>query len=171
MYKAGAYRANPKVQVIRTGVGVWDDITKGREAALAMIDAGVDVILSRGDGVTLGVIQAGAMRPGVYIIGDTLDQSPLAPNTVIASCIWDFTMYVRNIIDLYKAGKMENKIYIWGIKDGGVKLGINPNLKDKIPQSAMDLINKATEEIKTGKLVLPYITTEQEKPWVPAGGY
>jgi basic membrane protein A len=136
-----------------------------------MIDAGVDVILSRGDGVTLGVIQAGAMRPGVYIIGDIIDQSSLAPNTVIASCVWDIRVYIRNMVELYKAGKLENKSYLWGIKDGATYLAFNPNLKDKIPQSAMDLINKATEEIRTGKLVLPYITTEQEKPWVPAGGY
>ncbi|HJX23371.1 MAG TPA: BMP family protein, partial [Candidatus Bathyarchaeia archaeon] len=86
----GAKYVNPGITTLPTVfAGVWDDVNKGRESGEALISQGADVLLSRGDGLTLGVIQAASAHYGpddtVYMIGDMADQHALAPKTIITS--------------------------------------------------------------------------------------
>lgn len=158
-FKLGAQLVNPDINVLESYPGIWDDMTKGRETALAMIDTvGVDVILSRGDGLTLGVIQACALRD-IYMIGDIIDQNQLAPNNIVTSCVWDLEVPLTNIVEMYRDGTLENKAYSWGLKDDGVYLASFHELEDIIPQSAKDLVNEIIENIKAGTFEIPYITT------------
>lgn len=49
---------NPKVEVITSYVGNWDDVSAGKEQALAQLARGVDVIFQNADAAGLGVFQA-----------------------------------------------------------------------------------------------------------------
>jgi len=162
-YRLGALLVNESIEVDRVWTGVWDDVTAGREATLGLIDDGADVVLFHGDGVTLGGIQACAFS-GVYAIGDNIDQSHVADDAVLTSNLYIKEPYINNIIDLYKNGTIENKLYFWGMADGGNDLApYNPKLEDGIPQSIIDLINDTRKAIINGTFVVPYI--EEEGVW------
>ena len=163
-YRLGALTVNASIEVDRIWTGVWDDVTAGREATLALIDDGADVVLFHGDGVTLGGIQACAFR-GVWAIGDNIDQSHVADDTVLTSNLYNKTVYMNNIIDLYIAGTLEAKLYFWGMKDGGNDLApFNPKLLSDIPQATQDAVADARADIMSGAFVVPYIPEETVWP-------
>jgi basic membrane protein A len=159
-YKLGAHSVNESIIVDRVWTGVWDDVTAGREATLALIDGGVDVVLFHGDGVTLGGIQACAFR-GVYAIGDNIDQSHVADDAVLTSNLFIKQVYINNILDLYSNSTLESKLYFWGMKDGGNDLApFNQKLISVMPQSIRDLVGETRQAIINGSFVVPYVEVE-----------
>jgi basic membrane protein A and related proteins len=54
----GVRYANEKVKYSRTYIGTWDDAAKAKEAALAAIDAGADVLLADTDQAARGAFSA-----------------------------------------------------------------------------------------------------------------
>ncbi len=83
-FRQGAEYADPlnKVVIVYTGDG--EDVSKAKEAALAQIDAGADVVFHIADAAGIGVLEAATER-GVYAVGFGQDQSSLAPKAVITS--------------------------------------------------------------------------------------
>lgn len=155
-YRLGAMSVKPNVKVTRAWAGVWDDVTKGREVTLGLIDQGVDAVLFHGDGVTLGGIQACSIK-GIYAFGDIADQHALAPKTVVTSNMYVMQSYMRNIIELYRQKKLENKLYFWGMKDGGNDIAPYYYFEDKIPQDIKAKVEKVRADVKSGAQVIPYI--------------
>jgi basic membrane lipoprotein Med (substrate-binding protein (PBP1-ABC) superfamily) len=80
----GAKEVNPNIKRKTTFIGSFFDPPKAKEAALAQIAAGVDVIFAE----RFGVIEA-AKEKGILAISNMSDQSELAPDTVITGPIWD----------------------------------------------------------------------------------
>ncbi len=167
MYRSGAYRVDPDVEAFSAYPGEWDDVTKGRETATALIELGCDVILTRGDGLTQGAIQACSQDPDVYAIGNIMDQNSLAPDTVISSIIWDLTIVNAKILELYRAGTLEAIDYFWGISEETTYLAPFHDLDDVVPQDTKDLLAQAEAEIRDGTLVIPYFEAELPFVWVP----
>ncbi|MEM2897155.1 MAG: BMP family protein [Candidatus Bathyarchaeia archaeon] len=165
-YEDGAKTVKPNIKVLKAFCGVWDDVSKGREVAMGLIDSGADVLLFRGDGVTLGGIQACAAR-GVYAIGDYLPQHELARDTIIASNVVKNIEIIRIVVEGYRAGNMapggtdtDKKIFL-GLKSGVQDLEISPYFMDKIPKEALDKVNKVREDIIAGRFEVPYIGEER----------
>jgi basic membrane lipoprotein Med (substrate-binding protein (PBP1-ABC) superfamily) len=97
--------------------GVWDDVDKGREAGNAMLSAGVDAILGRGDGLTLGAIQALSAVNNTYMFGDVADQSALASHTIVASNVINFTVTILKFDEMRLAGTLSNDTtYTYGMR-------------------------------------------------------
>jgi basic membrane lipoprotein Med (substrate-binding protein (PBP1-ABC) superfamily) len=96
---AGAKGANDKVRCKFSFIGSFFDPPKAKEAAIAQIEAGVDVIYAE----RFGVIEAAAER-GITAIGNMSDQSGLAPDTVVTSVVWDMWPTVKQVISQVKAG-------------------------------------------------------------------
>ena len=59
----------PSVKVLSSYIGNWDDVSAGREQALAQISRGADIIFQNADAAGLGVFQAVKQSPGVYVVG------------------------------------------------------------------------------------------------------
>ena len=51
---AGVHRVNPKARVVTSYIGNWDDVSAGKEQALAQLASGVDVIFQNADAAGLG---------------------------------------------------------------------------------------------------------------------
>lgn len=161
-YRLGAMTMNPNIKVIRAFAGVWDDVAKGRELTLSMIEQGVDVMLFRGDGITIGGIQAASLK-GIKAIGDVTDQSQLDPKTIMSSNMYDMRVYIRQIVKLYREGKLEGKIYSSGIKDGVSYLySLSAYWKERVPSNVQAQLQKVTDDIKAGRFNAPRITEEQK---------
>ncbi len=96
---AGAKEVNDKVKCKFSFIGSFFDPPKAKEAALAQIEQGVDVIYAE----RFGVIEAAAER-NIVAIGNMSDQSELSPEHVVTSVVWDMWPTVKQVVSLVKAG-------------------------------------------------------------------
>ncbi|MCU0619346.1 MAG: Nif3-like dinuclear metal center hexameric protein, partial [Gemmatimonadaceae bacterium] len=88
-FEQGAKAVNPKVEVVSSFIGNWDDASAGKEQALAQIRRGVDVIFQNADAAGLGIFQAARENPTVRVFGANADQNGVAPEVTIASVVID----------------------------------------------------------------------------------
>lgn len=95
---AGAKEANDKVKCKFSFIGSFFDPPKAKEAALAQIEQGVDVIYAE----RFGVIEA-AQERNIVAIGNMSDQSELSPEHVVTSVVWDMWPTVKQVVSLVKA--------------------------------------------------------------------
>jgi basic membrane lipoprotein Med (substrate-binding protein (PBP1-ABC) superfamily) len=95
---AGAKEVNDKVKCKFSFIGSFFDPPKAKEAALAQIEQGVDVIYAE----RFGVIEAAAER-NIVAIGNMSDQSELSPEHVVTSVVWDMWPTVKQVVSLVKA--------------------------------------------------------------------
>ena len=96
---AGAKEVNKAVKCKFSFIGSFFDPPKAKEAAIAQIEAGVDVIYAE----RFGVVEAAKER-GIAAIGNMSDQTSLGPDTVVTSVVWDMWPTVKQVISLVKAG-------------------------------------------------------------------
>ena len=96
---AGAKEVNKAVKCKFSFIGSFFDPPKAKEAAIAQIEAGVDVIYAE----RFGVVEAAKER-GIAAIGNMSDQTGLGPDTVVTSVVWDMWPTVKQVISLVKAG-------------------------------------------------------------------
>ena len=119
--RLGVRSVNPQAAVITTYLGTLDDPSKGKEAALAQISAGVDVLYQLSDNAGLGVIQAGQDK-NVKTIGWGRDQNALAPKTVITSEIINTPKLMADEVKTIMDGHFAGKPVIAGFDVGGVDI-------------------------------------------------
>jgi basic membrane lipoprotein Med (substrate-binding protein (PBP1-ABC) superfamily) len=144
---AGAKEANPNVKKKVAFIGSFFDPPKAKEAAIAQIDAGVDVIYAE----RFGVIEA-AKEKGVYAISNMSDQSSLAPDTVITGPVWDMYPTVQQAVKLVKAGVFTAQDYgdFSRMAKGGSYLAPYHKFEDKLPADVKDMVEKKKQEIIEG---------------------
>lgn len=148
----GAKSVNPDIKVKSAFIDSWYDPAKTKEAALAQIEAGADALLNE----RYGVIEA-AQKEGVLAFGMMEDQSKIAPETVVASAIFNLDSAIQHIVDEVRAGTYEGhdlKPWVMMAK-GGAKLVYNPQFD--IPQDIKDAVEKKKVDIMNGVFVVPNI--------------
>ncbi|MDH3375600.1 MAG: BMP family protein [Gammaproteobacteria bacterium] len=96
---AGAKEVNEAVKCKFSFIGSFFDPPKAKEAALAQIEQGVDVIYAE----RFGVIEAAAER-NIAAIGNMSDQWELGPKSVVTSVVWDMWPTVKQVINQVQAG-------------------------------------------------------------------
>jgi len=140
----GCKRVNPSA-VIRTSVtGDWADVDKAREAALALIADGADVLGHVLDAADAGVFAA-AEDEGVKAIGLYGDQSKLGPTSHIGAAFADASLVVFNAA----TGELDGQVHVEGVKEGVVSFGA---FADAVPQEAQDAVKAAEEALKSGEV-------------------
>ena len=131
-FYAGVNYINPDIAVTAILTGSFDDVTKAKETAKAMIDTGVDVIFANANQAGLGSIEA-CEEAGVYAIGSNQDQNPIAPDTVVQSVIKSTTVLFTHVIDKVVNGEFEGKYYELGIREGAIFLADWHGYDESIP--------------------------------------
>ncbi len=149
-FEQGARSINPGIKVIVSYIGNWDDVSAGKEQALAQISRRVDVIFQNADAAGLGVFQAVREAKGVTIIGSNADQNQIAPEHTLGSVVIDlpraFLMIAREIQDT----AFVSHVFALGLKTGVVKLVINPRLESTISPTTRAAIDSTTELLVAG---------------------
>jgi basic membrane protein A and related proteins len=153
-YEAGAKDMNPKVKVLRTFIGSWYDPPKAKEAALAQVEQGADVLSAQG----VGVIDA-AKEKKVFALGAMTDQNYMGPSTVLTSVTWDLAPLVKSVAQSIIDGKWASKNWSYGIVEGSVKLAPFHGLEKSIPSGVVNKVSKKFEDIKAGKFTVKQDTT------------
>lgn len=147
-YENGAKAANPEIKVIVTWTGDWDDVAKGKEAALNQISQGADVIWSTMDSATLGAMQA-VQEKGIYGIGiyrDAINEWP----EILQSAILDVRGNMRSYLELATKGELTGQAYKGDLNnEQAMRIG---TYHPDIPAQTVAEINSLIEQMKSGEL-------------------
>ncbi len=148
-FSQGAMYANPKVQVLVSFTGDWDNVGKGKEAALAQIAKGADVVFPILDHALIGVLDAVKER-NVYAVGYVGDQLDLLPKNILTSVIENMPAAMLEIARLTVAGKFEGKNYVIGLENPTVaRLG---RYNAAVPAAARTKVNDARKKLLAGEI-------------------
>jgi basic membrane lipoprotein Med (substrate-binding protein (PBP1-ABC) superfamily) len=143
----GVQEANPKAEILVTFLNSWFDPAAAKDAALAQVDAGADVLFAE----RFGVIDA-AQEKGLLAFGNMSDQNELAPDTVVSGPVWNMTPTVEYVIKQVAGGTYTAQ----DLKDfsmmgkGGAMLAPLHDFEDKIDASILEMVMKREQEISDG---------------------
>lgn len=145
---AGATAVNPEVDVKTTFINSWFDPAAAKEAALAQVDAGADVLFAE----RFGVIEAAAEK-GLYAFGNMSDQKELAPENVVSGPVWNMNPTVEYIINQVAGGTytaQDLKDFSMVAKGGATLAPVNEEVTGGIPQELLDQVKAKEQEIVSG---------------------
>lgn len=143
-FALGVRAANPAATVRVVWTNTWFDPGKEREAALAMLDAGADVIASGAD--STAHIKAAEER-GAYAIGYDSDAREAAPGAYLTSALWDWSVVYTAAAEQVRAGTWKSEDINLGMDAGLVKLAPMTAL---VPPEVRDLVAAEEAAIKAG---------------------
>jgi basic membrane protein A len=150
----GARRVNPQVDSRVAYLNTFDDAAAGREAALAMIRVGVDMLHHNADQAALGLFQAVKESPSTYAFGANADQSALAPDRVLGSVVIDLPRAFLAIAREVKGGSFSPRIESFGLAGGVLRYEPNPALASRIPPALNARVKAAADSIVKGTLTV-----------------
>ncbi len=148
----GAKSVNPKIKVTSTFTGDWNDASKAKEATLALISTGADVIYQWLDNASPAVLQTAAEK-NVYAFGNTKDQLEIAPKAVLTSAVKRMDLAIAYISELAKNKQLKGDIYKIGLENSDIlSLGkFGDMVSGDIQKKAMDAKQGIVEDkIKIG---------------------
>jgi basic membrane protein A and related proteins len=166
-FYAGVKSVNPEaaVNLLNRKYTVYADsfadTNKGNEAAKQLYGKGCDIIYHAAGGVGIGLFQAAKVLKSkgenVWAIGVDMDQAVILPefkSVILTSAMKrvDIGTYsaVKDYVNSnFKAGKT----VVLGLKEGGV--GIAPSSNKNVPASILKIVDKYSNLIKTGVIVVP----------------
>ena len=149
----GARAVNPKVQSREIYLNSFDDAAAGKEAALALIRVGADMLHHNADAAALGLFQAAKESPGVYVFGANADQSSLAPDRVVGSAVIDLPRAFLLVAEEVKAGTFRPRVEAFGLASQVVRYDPNPALERVVPSALAARVKAAADSIAAGTLV------------------
>jgi basic membrane lipoprotein Med (substrate-binding protein (PBP1-ABC) superfamily) len=144
---AGARAVNPRIVPRSVYLNTFDDVAAGREAAIAMIRAGVDMFHHNADAASLGAFQAVKESRHAFIFGANEDQRALAPDRVIGSAVIDLPKAILAVAREVKAGSFRPREESFGLKSGVVSYVPNPALESTIPPPLLARLQAASDSI------------------------
>lgn len=162
----GAQEVNPNVEVKVTFLNSWFDPAAAKEAALAQVGAGADVLFAE----RFGVIEA-ASEKGLIAIGNMSDQQSLGPQTVVTSVTWNMKPTVEYVINQVLAGAytaQDLKDFSMVAKGGAALAPINKNVIGGVPDDLVKLVQEKEAAIKAGTFRVDIIESTPPGSVVPA---
>jgi len=166
-FRRGFVSVQPKGRVLESFTGNFDDVGAAKEAALAQIGEGADLLMHSADAAGLGVFQA-ALQAHVYAFGSNRNQNSIAPDVVLASAVADIPNAFLVTATQVKGGSFHPGVIEMGMRDGMVKVVYNAHLKDRIPAAARERADAAEKDIIAGKITFPAPAVQQAFPASPS---
>ncbi len=154
-FNAGAKAVNPGIQFVASYIGNWDDVGAAKEATLALIDQGVDLIFHNADAAGLGVFQAAQERDSVFVFGSNKNQNEVAPDVILASAVLNIPNAMLAVAKEVWTDTFIADIRRLGMKEGVVHLAVNEKLHDRINKEIRDELEAYRQQILSGDLVVP----------------
>lgn len=157
-FKAGAEATKPGVQVNINYIGSFSDVALASEAAQTHVQAGADGLTGTAQ-MVVGAIGV-AEENSVPWFGTQADQASLAPDVVVASQVYDWTVVLDEIISLVKSGTLGGTSYALTLANGGLKMAYNPGYD--LPADVKAKADETVQGITSGSI------TVGEAPPAPA---
>lgn len=148
-FEKGFKAARPDGEVFTAWTNDWDDVAKGKEAALSQIGQGADIVFPSMDNAVVGSYQ-GAKERGKKAIGIYYDAVSDWPDVMIQSAVFDMRHALVKILTDAKNGALEGKSYIYGLETpeatriGSYGAGVGDDVKKET--------EAVIEKIKAGEI-------------------
>ncbi|MEJ2538799.1 MAG: BMP family protein [Gemmatimonadota bacterium] len=160
-FEAGAKAVRPDVRVLETFIGNWNDVAAAKEATVAQLRQGADVIIHNTDAASFGVFQAvrEAVEAGdrVWALGMNRDQNDVAPEVILGSAAIDIPSAFLTVGRRWQAGELRGAPIFAGAREGVVDLILNPTLEDRIPAELRARVEAARDSVVAGTLDVPRV--------------
>lgn len=154
----GVKETNPDAEVLVTFINSWFDPAAAKEAALAQVDSGADILFAE----RFGVIEA-AVENDLYAFGNMSDQYELGPGHVLTGPVWDMGPTVEYVVrqingDTYTAQDLKDFSMM---AKGGARLAPYHDMDEEIPDDILALVEQREQEIMDG---LFRVNIDEEAP-------
>lgn len=149
-FEQGAKSVNPNIRVVVSYIGNWDDVSAGKEQAIAQISRGVDIIFQNADAAGLGVFQAVKEAKDVRIIGSNADQNNIAPDYTLGSVVIDLRHAFLLIAEEVQQGGFTGKVFSLALHDNVVTFVLNPRMAGIVPQQVLSAIDSTRIQMMAG---------------------
>ena len=144
-FTIGVQKTNPDAVVKVVWTSTWYDPVKEREAAVALLDAGADIIAQHQDTTEP---QKAAQERGLWSIGYHSDMAGFVGDSVLVSAMWEFSKYYTARIKAGMDGSWKSQSYWGGLAEGDVKLSdFSPLVSDEVK----DLVMAEQKKIVSGE--------------------
>lgn len=154
-FARGARHTKPVITVLTSFIGNWDDVSAGKEQALAQIQRGADVIFQNADAAGLGVFQAARESRRALVIGSNANQNSVAPDVTIGSVVIDLPHAFLTVAREVKEGRFHARVIELGTEQDVVTFVVNPALSNRIPAPTRHLVDSLAAEMRAGRYKAP----------------
>jgi simple sugar transport system substrate-binding protein len=144
-FTLGMRAANPKAEVKLVWLNTWFDPAREREAALALINQGADVLTNHSG--SPAVPQA-AEEKGVAVVANQSDMSKFAPRAQLAAVTHHWGGYYTQVAKAVMAGSWKPQPVWGGMKDGFVQLSA---LSPALPAALKADVEQRRQSIVSGR--------------------
>ena len=153
-FRLGVKEVNPDAKFLNGFIGAWFDPARAKEAAIAQIDAGADMLF----GERIGTADAAEER-GIKAVGSLIDYTPRYPGTIFANAIWNYGPTISAIVADVQAGNPVGKDYteFSFMAHGGNELIYVP---DQVPAEAIPAMEEKQAAIAAGEWNVPIDESE-----------
>jgi basic membrane protein A len=148
-FEAGVKATNPNANVSKVFTQSFSDAALMSQAAQTMVANGADMFTGTSQAV-VGAISVLKDKPGLAWFGNQSSQASLAPKNVVATQVYDWTPFVKEMIANTKAGKLGGAVMIGTLKNK--VLVINYNKDYTLPADVKALADKTVQDLIDGKL-------------------
>ena len=144
----GARSVNPDVNMYVMFTNAWNDPATEAIAAQALIDRGADVLGQHADSTTT---QTTAQDNGVWGVGYNNDMIDAAPQAVLTSPMFDWSVYLIHAVETIVNGGVVQPDFLAGINEGMVLMSdINPLT---VAPGTAEAMLQAENDIRAGRNV------------------
>jgi len=150
-FMAGARETNPKVEFTVTFINSWFDPPKAKEASLALIDKGADILYAERFGVS-----DAAREKGKLAIGNVLDTQPQYPDTVVTSALWHMEPSIDRALQLLREGRFSAEDYgpYSMMRHKGSELAPLGTFANKVPADLSAKVRARQADILAGRFTV-----------------
>ena len=143
-FQAGALWQNPELgedNLLVNYIQSFSDVALAAATAESMLDLDADILTGTAQMVPGAVNKA--KEAGALWFGTQANQTSLAPETVVASQVYDWTIALGPIVDDVLAGEIEGEAYALTLENGGLVIELNPDfeLEAEVEEAGMAIID------------------------------
>jgi len=157
-FTKGAHSVDPNFKISTTYLGNWTDVAAAKEAAMSMVDGGVDFLLPNaniaGNGVYQAITEKKVWGFGTYISSDQANNFEMAPGRILANYVNDYGAGLINIAEQLSKGNFKPEGNIeFGLKDANVLyITYNDKAENPIPADVKTAADEAIQKIAAGEI-------------------
>lgn len=170
-FEAGARAVDPDVEILEVFIGNWDDVAAAKEAAVAQLNQGADVLIHNVDAASFGVFQAVREAVGegrtTWAMGMNRDQNDVAPEVILGSAVIRIPQAFLGVARSWLRGGLGGGPMYVGSETDIVGFVWNPALADVTPPELVTTIDEARARIRAGELQVPRVPFVEGEPGAP----
>jgi basic membrane protein A len=148
-FTLGMRSVDPQAQVKVVWLNIWFDPGKERDAAMALMDQGADVLAFH-TGST--AVMAAAQERGKFAVAYHSDMRKVAPDAQLVAVTHQWADYYRRRTQAALDGSWKTGNVWGGVKDGMIRVD---SFGSKVPRAVQDEVLARQQDIAAGRL-LPF---------------